>query len=284
MAVSPPPQLHGFLRLLRGAERPRPGLRRIALALLVGLSCHGLFALAAFCMIGGMAVGMSHGLGQVPDPWRWPANLLLLAQFPLVHSLLLHRRFRHMLAVIVPGRHGETLSSSTYVVVASLQLTALFLLWTPSGSIWWEAEGAVRVALLLVYGSTWLLLLKATIDAGFEVQSGALGWLSLLRGVRPRYPGMPEHGLFRRLRHPIYAAFILTLWTVPVWTPDQLLLAAMLSAYCLLAPMLKERRYRERYGVAFSEYQERVPYIIPALTPRYHPNSSPGKESLCEDE
>lgn len=268
MLFVPPPQLRNILRLLAAALRPAPGRARIALAVSFGALCHGLFAVAAASMIGGMAAGMTCGLGTVPEPWRWPVNIALIVQFPLLHSLLLGRGGGRWLAGLLPGWYGETLSSTSYVIIASLQLLVLFVMWTPSGVIWWQAEGGLRWAVLAVYASTWLLLLKATVDAGIEVQSGALGWLSLMQGARPSYPGMPVHGLFRRLRHPIYAAFVLTLWTVPVWTPDQLVLALSLTAYCLLAPRLKERRYLARYGEAFRDYQRRVPYLLPATRSR----------------
>ncbi|MFO7758563.1 MAG: isoprenylcysteine carboxylmethyltransferase family protein, partial [Roseovarius sp.] len=108
---------------------------------------------------------------------------------------------------------------------------------------------------------------KASFDAGAEVQSGALGWMSLMARIRPKFPDMPTRGLFRVIRQPIYVAFALTLWTVPVWTPDQLALAVSYTAYCLLAPRLKERRFAARYGQRFEQYRARVPYILPARRP-----------------
>jgi protein-S-isoprenylcysteine O-methyltransferase Ste14 len=77
---------------------------------------------------------------------------------------------------------------------------------------------------------------------------------------------MPTQGLFRLIRQPIYVAFALTLWTPPVWTPDQLVLAISLTAYCLLAPRLKERRFAARYGSRFERYRADVPYVLPRLT------------------
>jgi steroid 5-alpha reductase family enzyme len=113
-----------------------------------------------------------------------------------------------------------------------------------------------------------LLLTKASFDAGAEVQSGALGWMSLMGRIRPIFPDMPTLGMFRLIRQPIYAAFALTLWLVPVWTPDQLVLALSYTAYCLLAPMLKERRFAIRYGDRFQKYRARVPYFLPRLPPK----------------
>ena len=115
------------------------------------------------------------------------------------------------------------------------------------------------------YAVAWLMLIKASYDAGAEVQSGALGWMSLAQNIPLRFPDMPTTGLFRIIRQPIYVAFALTLWTVPVWTPDQLALAVVLTAYCLLAPRLKERRFKARFGARFEAYRKRVPYAVPRL-------------------
>lgn len=138
----------------------------------------------------------------------------------------------------------------------------LFALWTPSGIVWWRAEGALFWAILAAYGAAWLLVAKASFDAGVEVQSGALGWLSLPAKIKPIFPDMPTRGLFAFMRQPIYVAFAMTLWTVPVWTPDQLVLAICYTAYCLVAPRLKERRFAKRYGARFDDYCEAVPYIL----------------------
>lgn len=72
------------------------------------------------------------------------------------------------------------------------------------------------------------------------------------------------------LRHLLFAAGVLamivaTLWTVPVWTPDQLALAISFTAYCLRAPCLKERRFAQRHGDRFARYRADVPYALPRL-------------------
>ena len=48
-------------------------------------------------------------------------------------------------------------------------------------------------------------------DAGLSLQTGSLGWWALLRNKKPVYPKMPERGLFRLSRQPIYVTFTLTL-------------------------------------------------------------------------
>ncbi|WP_395688602.1 methyltransferase family protein [Aestuariivirga sp.] len=259
------PRISRLITLVEGALRPPPGAGRIGLALALGVLCHSLFAAAVLAMMAAMFFGMSESFGTVPWPWAWLANAALILQFPLAHSLLLTGRGGRVIARLMPGPYGSTLVTTTYAIIASAQLLALFALWTPSGIIWWRAEGFLSWAISFAYAASWLLLLKASFDAGAEVQSGALGWMSLMARKRPVFPDMPTVGLFRLIRQPIYVAFALTLWTVPVWTPDQLALAVCYTAYCLLAPRLKECRFVSRYGSRFEDYRASVPYAVPRL-------------------
>lgn len=254
-----------YLRAARA--RPRGEVR---LALLYGAACHLAFGLAVAAMIVAMWFGMSRSLGPFEGWAAVLANAALIAQFPLGHSLLLTKRGRGLLARLGPAPHGATLATTTYALIASLQLFALFALWSPSGVVWWAAEGWALWAMTALYAVPWLLLAKASVDAGAEVQSGFLGWSSLLRGVKPAFPDMPEGGLFRLVRQPIYVSFALTLWTAPVWTPDQLALAVSYTLYCLLAPMLKERRFAAIYGARFAAYRARTPYWLPRIRSRPH--------------
>jgi protein-S-isoprenylcysteine O-methyltransferase Ste14 len=261
------PRIARLIALIRAALRPPRGIGRIAIALALGVICHAFFAAGVLAMVVAMFFGLSESLGQVPWPWAALANAALIVQFPLVHSALLTGPGGRLLARLIPGPHGTTLATTTYAIIASAQLLALFALWTPSGTVWWRAEGVSFWATTAAYAASWLLLMKASFDAGAEVQSGALGWMSLMARIRPVFPDMPTQGLFRWIRQPIYVAFALTLWTVPVWTPDQLALAISYTVYCLLAPRLKERRFAARYGDRFHLYRAAVPYALPRLAP-----------------
>jgi len=242
--------------------------RALRLALLYGAACHGIFALAGLAMVWGLFTGLTQTFGAVPWPWAALANAALLAQFPLGHSFLLTDRGRRWLSRLAPAPHGGTLATTTYATIASVQLLALFTLWTPSGAVVWQAEGWAFWAMSTLYAASWGLLTKASFDAGPEVQSGFLGWAALARGRRPRFPPMPTTGLFRIVRQPIYVSFALVLWTPPTWTLDQLALAAVYTAYCVLAPRLKERRFERLFGADFEAYRARVPYWLPWPRPR----------------
>ena len=48
-----------------------------------------------------------------------------------------------------------------------------------------------------------------------------------------------------------------------LFTSDKLALALLWTAYCIVGPRLKERRYVRRHGEAFRHYQAAVPYMAP---------------------
>ncbi len=241
---------------------------RPAIALCYGALCHACFAVGVGTMVVMMFFGMTLTLGTLEAPWSWFTNAALLAQFAAMHSLLLTGRGRSVLARLAPRGTGTTLSTTTYVTIASLQIFALFALWSPSGVIWWQADGAIFALLTTLYAMSWVLLGKAMADAGLSLQTGSLGWWALLRNRKPDYPKLPERGLFRLSRQPIYVTFALTVWTVPTWTPDQFVVAVTLTCYCLIGPRFKEARFRRIYGEAFDAYARRVPYWLPWPRPR----------------
>jgi methanethiol S-methyltransferase len=234
-----------------------------AVAIGYGLVCHIIFAASVGLMIFHMFFAMRYSLGALSTPWSWIVNALLLLQFPLGHSLLLAPQGRSLLKRLAPSAFASDLSTTTYVIIASIQVFLLFNFWSFSGIVWWQSSGFGFAVLLTLYTASWLMLGFAILNAGITLQSGLLGWWAVYRNRRPVFPGMPVRGLFRWIRQPIYVAFACTTWTVPNWSPDQLVIATTLTAYCLIGPLFKEARFRKFYGAAFIEYQKKVPYWLP---------------------
>src|SRR6202020_2622432 len=163
-------------------------------------------------------------------------------------SMLLSRRGHAVLRRLAPQGLGGRLATTTYALIASVQVWLLFALWSPSGTVWWQASGFLFGALCCLYAVAWLLLLKSIIDAGLAVHPVLLGWGAAAPHRAPISPPMPATGLFRLCRQPIYVAFALTLWTVPTITPDQFVVSSVLTAYCLVGPLFQEARFARLFG------------------------------------
>ncbi len=239
--------------------------RQRAVALGYGIFNHLAFAAGIAAMIAGLYSGLRTARGSLHGVAAASTDLLLVLSFVVLHSFLLSARGRRVLEHLAPLRLGRDLGTTTFATIASLQLLLIFVAWSPLGPVWWEPHGALRVVATLAYAASWGFLLKSMADAGLPLQTGFLGWGSIVRGRKPGYGEFPEDGAFRYLRQPIYLAFALTLWTGPVWSADHLLLAISWTLYCVVGPVLKERRYLAAYGERFQRYRERVPYWVPDL-------------------
>jgi hypothetical protein len=125
--------------------------RESIVAVSYGVCCHGCFVFGVGTMMIMMFFGMSRSFGLLHAPWSYLANALLLAQFPLLHSMLLSRRGHEVLRRLVPYGLGGRLATTTYALIASVQVWLLFALWSPSGTVWWQARGVLFDALCCLY-------------------------------------------------------------------------------------------------------------------------------------
>jgi len=238
-----------------------PAQRYVALA--YGLASHALFLASVGVMFWSLYNGLHMSLLHLHGGTAMLMDVLLVVQFALGHTLLLSNRGRRFMARLAPLGLGSVLSTTIFAGLASAQLLMTFLLWSSTDSVWWMPTGSIKIVLSVLYAISWILLAKSMSDAGLDTQIGSLGWRAVWRGERPDYKPFTRTGMFRHSRQPIYLSFTLILWTAPVWTPDHLVIATLWTAYCVLAPVLKEKRYRQWYGAAFERYQQRVSYWFP---------------------
>lgn len=243
------------------------------IALCLGITCHLLFLGAIILMAVGLFNGLSFpALGRQNGASAFACNLLLILQFPAVHSFLLTTRGRRLLSRLMPPSIGPALTTTLFVGIASVQLILLFLLWSPFHAHAYRISGWAWYLDLIAYTLSWAFLAKSMIDAGLGIQMGYLGWLAVWKGVKPNYPAFRASGTYLYSRQPMYLAYSLILLTGPVWTVDHLMIAVVWLAYCLTGPLLKEKRYLRFYGNVFREYRNNVPYWFPRLS--YKPRCS----------
>ncbi|MCG3147823.1 MAG: 3-(3-hydroxy-phenyl)propionate/3-hydroxycinnamic acid hydroxylase [Verrucomicrobiae bacterium] len=230
-----------------------------AVALAYGIVCHGLYVVAVGLMGYSFYNGLTPGHGHLPGVWGVAGNTMLLLQFPILHSWLLTNRGRALVARLAPLKLGRDLATTTFAIIAALQLIAVFFWWTPSGHVWWK----VGQWMVIPATGAWLFLVKSIFDSDMRLQTGFLGWGSVVRNRRPDFKPFSTRGVYRYTRQPIYLSFALILWTSAVWTPDQLTLAILWTGYCVVGAALKERRFLAWFGEAYRNYQQRVPFFLP---------------------
>jgi hypothetical protein len=93
------------------------------------------------------------------------------------------------------------------------------------------------------------------------------------RGTPYRPPPFTERALYRRIRHPMMAGFVIVFWAAPTMTTGHLLFAAAAIGYILVGITFEAHDSRRDLGEPYRAYQRRVPALMPALWPRSRRNA-----------
>lgn len=190
-------------------------------------------------------------------------DLGLLTVFAVQHSGMARPAFKRWWTRFVP----EPAERSTYVLVSSLGMVALFVLWQPIGGVIWRLPegGGAWQSVVGFYLAGWVLLLYATflIDH-FDLFGLKQGWRKLT-GKPYQPPRFHTPGLYRLVRHPLYIGWLTIFWAAPVMTSAHLLFAVVTTAYILVAIRFEEKDLVDAFGQTYLDYRRDTPMLIPRL-------------------
>jgi methanethiol S-methyltransferase len=226
-----------------------------ALAVLAALAA----LLAEVALVGflldlpGLGINRGESLGAA---MAWAVNLGLLAAFGLSHSVMARPAFKRWWTARIP----PPLERSVYLAVSALMLGLIILAWQPLPTLLWQVDGGAAVALRLLFFAGLATLLWAVMSLD------PLGFHGLRQVFAPGSgdPPFSMRGPYRWVRHPIQTGLIVMLWATPTLSLGQLMLAAVLTAYSLIATLrLEERDLVAAIGAPYRDYQRRVPALLP---------------------
>jgi protein-S-isoprenylcysteine O-methyltransferase Ste14 len=187
-------------------------------------------------------------------------NLLLMTLFALQHSVMARKSFKQWWTRIVP----EPVERSTYVLLASLALVALFWQWRPMPDVVWQAPTPqLSTALTALSFLGWGLVFLSTFLINHFELFGLSQVIRNLRGRSAQDPTFKTPFLYKFVRHPIYLGFILAFWAAPTMTEGRLLFAAVTTAYIFVGIALEERDLVATFGDEYRRYRQRVSMLMP---------------------
>ncbi|MEZ4454738.1 MAG: NnrU family protein [Nannocystaceae bacterium] len=187
-------------------------------------------------------------------------DLLLIALFGIQHSVMARPGFKAVWTRIVP-RAAER---STFVLLASACLVALYAGWRPLPEAIWDLRGTPFAdALIGVSALGWALVLYST----FVIDHFALfGLRQVFYGFVGREPAPARfviRGPYHFSRHPLMLGFLIAFWATPWMTVGHLIFAGAMTVYIRVALHYEERDLREAHGADYSSYQRRTSMILP---------------------
>jgi protein-S-isoprenylcysteine O-methyltransferase Ste14 len=187
-------------------------------------------------------------------------DTLLLGLFAIQHSVMARPAFKRWWTRFVP----HAVERTTYVLLASVVLVALFVHWQPILAPVWSVRNpagilATQVVFWLGYG---LVLLSTFLLNHFELFGLRQVWARLSGRELPA-PQFRTPFLYKRTRHPLYLGFLLAFWAAPTMTAGHLLFAVATTGYILIGIWLEERDLIALFGDQYRRYREQVSMLIP---------------------
>jgi methanethiol S-methyltransferase len=218
------------------------------------------FGLGSVVLFAGVPLG---ALAVVSPRWSLTSvllwNVALSMLFFLQHSGMIRRPFRAWLARIIDPRYR----AAVYGIASGIALAAVVLLWQPSHAPLFSLTGLARhltqgVALAAFAFFVWGARSQRPFDP--------LGLAPLLAHLRDKPESSPTFvagGPYRWVRHPLYLAVLVLIWSCPDMTLDRLLFQLLWSVWIVLGARLEEADLVADFGDAYRAYCREVPMIIP---------------------
>jgi methanethiol S-methyltransferase len=192
----------------------------------------------------------------------WDTGLSLL--FFIQHSGMVRRPFRAWMGRLVdPQYHG-----AIYGIASGVALAAVVLLWQPSQALIFVLAGPARTLTAGLSLAAFCFFVWAARSLRPFDPLGLAPLLAHLRHRPNRAPVFVARGPYRLVRHPLYLAVLVLIWSNPEMTMDRLLFDLLWTAWIFLGARLEEADLLAEYGDAYRAFYREIPGIIPWRTRR----------------
>jgi protein-S-isoprenylcysteine O-methyltransferase Ste14 len=182
-------------------------------------------------------------------------DVLLFSVFALHHSVLARSGIKTRLAGVIPSALERTI----YVWVASVLFIVVCAAWQlVPGTLWHVTGPAVWLLHAVQVGAVMVAIAAGRAVDVFEF-AGVREALSR-PAIDSRTP--TSRGPYGVVRHPLYLAFLLAVWPMPLMTGTRLVFALVSTIYVLIAIPMEERDLRRTFGQDYDAYSERVKYRL----------------------
>lgn len=189
-------------------------------------------------------------------------NVFLLLLLPVQHSIMARPAFKAWWTQFVP----RAIERSTFVLFTGLLLFLLYWQWRPMPAVVWDVgTPALRMPLIAVYLAGWALLFGSSFLIDHFDLFGLRQIYFSLRGWDYTPPRYVERFVYKLIRHPLMAGFIVAFFAAPTMSQGRLLFAVVTTVYIFLGITLEERDLLADHGEAYADYRKRTPMLVPGM-------------------
>ena len=188
-------------------------------------------------------------------------DLALFSAFALHHSLFARLGFKAFITRVAP----PPLERSIYVWLSSLLFLLVAAWWQPVGGVLWRVDTSSPAMFALI--GLQLVGVIAAVRTARRLDVLALAGVRQVFAARGgSMHGLETAGTYAFVRHPIYFAWLLFVWPVPLMNGTRLVFAAVSTIYLVIATPFEERDLTRAYGAEYEAYARRVRWrILPGV-------------------
>jgi len=215
----------------------------------------------AIGFVGNLLVPKSIDSGE-PGPLGFSilVNAVLLMVFVVQHTIMARPAFKREWTKIVP----QPIERGTFVLAASLALMLIFWQWRPIPTLVWDIQQPIaRTILWTLYLSGYGLVLFSSFLIDHFDLFGLRQVYFHFTGREYHHPPFIERSIYRRIRHPLMAGFLIAFWCTPTMSQGHLLFAVLSTGYIFFGIAVEERDLLQILGPDYRAYRERTPMILP---------------------
>ena len=193
------------------------------------------------------------------EPALLAFDALLCALFFVQHSTMIRKSFKNRLYKIIPAHYHEAF----YSISSGTILLILILLWQDSHLYIFSQHDGIRTLFRIIFFSgiglfVWGCLALESFDF-FGVEP----IMANIKGIKTSGTPFIVRGPYRWVRHPLYLAMLLLIWSFPDVSIDRLLFNILWTAWIVVATVLEEQDLVDGFGEVYLDYQRKVPMLLP---------------------
>ena len=229
----------------------------VGLAILLG---GGSMVLLGIFLVSGSFHLLDMGL---PIPAALTVDAVLCLAFFMQHSGMVRRSFQRRFDSIAPGYYR----AAVYAIASGVILLILLLFWQRTEPVVLSVEGPLRWGFHAALLASLAVFFWSSRSLGEFDALGIQPVLAKTKGIKAHDMPLTIRGAYRWVRHPIYTASLLLIWSQPDLTYDRILFNVTWTGWIIIGSLLEERDLVLHFGSAYTEYQQKVPMLIPWRIP-----------------
>lgn len=212
-----------------------------------------------------IAVTINQGSDMAPGfsgPMAIGWNLILIAAWGYIHSLMADPRFKKKWTKIIP----IPIERSTYLLGVAIMTAFLILFWAPLPEVIWNLNGTIYGTVLwIMFFAGWIITLLST----FMINHFHLfGLQQAFRGISKTQSKAETFQIplfYKFVRHPIMTGVFIALWSATEMTVGRLIIAIGMTVYIFAGIRHEEKTLIADLGEEYIHYKNTTPSVIPGL-------------------